>query len=140
MNRFKMIISIIAAFVLLFNTPKAYALELDTPEDEIDLEETQSYSDYSTVLLHCGNMSAIVVYHYSLSWDEGIAGWFNSASLWMRHTYYNDVQCSFSISGSSWYNSAHSTIFQKYLINGSLYTFSAHVDEWGNVSFAVTAG
>ncbi len=123
---------------MLIQTPTVYAEELNTPEEEIEIEETQINSSYITGLVTCGNAMATASCIYTVSWDEGYAGWINSATFRCYYAKVGNISYTPVEYGVSWINGP--TAYQKYTINGSVYTVYMTVDEWGDVSLGMFAG
>lgn len=123
---------------MLAQAPVVYAAELDTPEVEINLEETQTNSSSITSLVTCGNAKVTASCIYTVSWDEGQAGWINSANFRCYYAKIDNNSYTPVVYGASWINGP--TVYQKYTINGSLYTIFMTVDEWGDVTLGMFAG
>ncbi len=140
MKQLRIPITVLCVALLFFMTPCSYAEELDVPETEILIEETQTSAYYVIASVEYNGMRTVPVCYYTISWDEGIAGCFNSASFSCDTGYYNNVAYTATTYGSAWYNSSRSAIHQRYRIKGELYTISAYVDEWGNVTLSMSGG
>lgn len=132
------VLAVLVAGIMMFSAVPVSAAELSTPEKEIETEETQTTSGSFTKKLDYGSIHVKITCTYTASWDEGIAGWINSAGFSWSDAYNGNTVCSCETSGTSW--TSGSSAYQKYLIDGSLYKVVLTIDEWGDVTLSMVAG
>lgn len=130
-------LAVLIVGIMLFSAMPVSAAELSTPETEIETEETQSSSSYIVKTLTYNGVTAVVGCNYTVSWDEGYAGWVNNASFICNYAVINKTEYTPTVYGTAVFSG--SSAYQRYKINGSLYKFVLTVDEWGDVTLSMGA-
>lgn len=141
MKKITKMIAMLLLGVLLCSTT-AFAAEVNTPVNEIERRETQTISDYIVEVKRCSSSQGVIIAavgcSYSVSWEEGVAGWINNANFMMDSVHIGDTEYSAKPDGVSWRSG--SSLYQRYKANGISILLSVTCDEWGNVSLGMIEG
>lgn len=137
----KNLVKMIAMVLLgtIFFTTTAFAVEVNSNDNEIKSARTQTISDYIVESKQCssseGTVVAVVSCSYTGQWNEGEAGWINNASFEIGYARIDLTRYTATPVGQSWYSG--SSAYQIYKINNVNVLLSLTMDEWGNATLGM---